>query len=98
MFRSRALAVAVLTAAALAAAPAAASAAGGVNDPACKPTAQHPDPVVLLHGLGANANEDINFLQSDIAGLGYCTFALTYGPPPQFAGYVGGLEPIAQSA
>ena len=75
----------------------AAQAAGGNNDPSCKPTAQHPDPVVFLHGLGATYYEDLNFLQSDVASQGYCTFSLTYGSPPGFP-YVGGLEPVAQSA
>ena len=75
----------------------AANAAGGVNDSACKPSAQHPNPVVFLHGLGANANEDLNFLQSNVAAKGYCTFATTYGAWPQFP-YVGGLKPVAQSA
>ncbi len=75
----------------------AAQAAGGNNDPACKPTAQHPYPVVFLHGLGATYYEDINFLQADVAGEGYCTFSLTYGAQPGFP-YVGGLRPIADSA
>ena len=73
------------------------AATSGVNDPSCHPSAQHRDPVVFLHGLGANADEDINFLQANVASQGYCTFALTYGAHPGFP-YVGGLEPIAQSA
>ena len=81
---------------ALTAAPAA-QAAGGNNDAACKPTAQHPSPVVFLHGLGATYYEDLNFMQSDVAGQGYCTFSTTYGAYPGFP-YVGGLQPIAQSA
>jgi triacylglycerol esterase/lipase EstA (alpha/beta hydrolase family) len=80
----------------LAAAPAA-QAAGGNNDPSCKPTAQHPYPVVFLHGLGATYYEDLNFLQSDVAGQGYCTFSATYGAYAGFP-YVGGLQPVAQSA
>ncbi len=72
-------------------------AAGGNNDPSCKPSAQHPYPVVFLHGLGANANEDLNYLQADVASQGYCTFSTTYGAWPEFP-YVGGLQPIAESA
>ncbi len=75
----------------------AAQAAGGNNDPSCKPTAAHPFPVVFLHGLGATYYEDLNFLQADIAGLGYCTFSATYGAYPGFP-YVGGLRPVADSA
>ena len=74
-----------------------AQAAGGVNDPSCRPSSAHPYPVVLLHGLGANKNEDINLLQSDVAGRGYCTFAPTYGAWPGFP-YVGGVRPVADSA
>jgi len=79
----------------IAAAPA--DAAGGTNDAACQPTAAHPYPVVLLHGLGANGSEDINLLQSDIAGKGYCTFSLTYGTGA-YGPYVGGVGDIAASA
>ena len=80
----------------LLAAPAA-QAAGGNNDPSCRPSTQHPYPVVFLHGLGATYYEDLNFLQSDVASEGYCTFSSTYGAYPGFP-YVGGLEPIATSA
>lgn len=57
----------------------------------------HPNPVVLLHGLGATYYEDINALQSFLSGQGFCTFSLTYG---SYAGspYVGGLQHIASSA
>lgn len=71
---------------------------GGVNnDFSCRPSAAHPQPVVLLHGLGANKDEDINQLQSHLAEQGYCTFSVTYGAYPGFE-FVGGLRPIAESA
>ena len=95
-WRVAAVAAAVLTAVALATGPASA-ATGGNNDFSCRPGAAHPDPVVFLHGLGATYYEDLNFLQSDVAGQGYCTFSLTYGAYPGFP-YVGGLRPIAGSA
>ena len=79
----------------LAAAPA--QAAGGVNDAACRPSADHPNPVVFLHGLGANKDEDLNFLQADVAGQGYCTFSLTYGAGA-YGPFVGGVGDIAKSA
>ncbi len=71
-------------------------AAGGNNDFSCKPSAAHPDPVVLLHGGFANKDEDLNFLQASLAAQGYCTFSLTYGTIGGFP-YVGGLAPTAQS-
>lgn len=73
---------------------AAAATGGGVNDFSCKPSAAHPDPVVMLHGGFANANEDLNFLQANLATLGYCTFSLTYGTIGGFP-YVGGIGPTA---
>jgi pimeloyl-ACP methyl ester carboxylesterase len=92
------LAASLATAAlALIAAPAVHAATPGVNDPGCRPSAAHPEPVVLLHGLGANATEDINLLQRDLAGRGYCTFSVTYGAHPEFP-QVGGLRAVADSA
>ena len=79
----------------LAAAPA--QAAGGVNDAACRPSAEHPNPVVFLHGLGANKDEDLNLLQDDVARQGYCTYSLTYGAGA-YGPFVGGVGDIARSA
>lgn len=76
---------------------AAAAPAGGINDSGCRPSAAHPNPVVLLHGLGATHYEDLNVLQGWLAARGYCTFASTYGAYPGFP-LVGGLRPIADSA
>ncbi|MFI5866089.1 esterase/lipase family protein [Streptomyces sp. NPDC051546] len=69
---------------------------GGVNDFSCRPSAAHPEPVVLLHGTFATWYEDLNFLQLDLAARGYCTFALTYGAYDGFP-LVGGLKPVAVS-
>ncbi|MDT8912346.1 alpha/beta fold hydrolase [Amycolatopsis sp. PS_44_ISF1] len=73
------------------------AASGGLNDFACRPSAAHPEPVVLLHGLGATFYEDLNFLQGDLANRGYCTFSTTYGAYPNFP-FVGGLKAIADSS
>ena len=70
---------------------------GGNNDFGCRPSAAHPNPVVLLHGTFATYYEDLNFLQADLAARGYCTFSLTYGAYPQFP-FVGGLKPVAESS
>lgn len=66
------------------------------NDFSCRSTT-HPNPVVLMHGLGATYYEDINELDAYLQGQGYCTFDITYGDYAQFP-YVGGLEHIAISA
>lgn len=69
---------------------------GGINDFSCRPSAAHPEPVVLLHGTFATWYEDLNFLQADLAARGYCTFALTYGAYDGFP-LAGGLKPVAVS-
>ena len=66
------------------------------NDYSCRSTS-HPNPVVLLHGLGATYYEDINELEAYLQSLDFCTFSLTYGNFPGFP-EVGGLENIAVSA
>lgn len=66
------------------------------NDFSCK-SASHPDPVILLHGLGATYYEDINFLENYLQTKGFCTFSITYGAYDGFP-LVGGLKPIAESS
>jgi pimeloyl-ACP methyl ester carboxylesterase len=60
-------------------------------------TSAHPNPVVILHGLGANKDEDLNLLEAFLQEQGFCTFSLTYGDYPELP-LVGGLLPIATSA
>jgi pimeloyl-ACP methyl ester carboxylesterase len=69
----------------------------GANDFGCKPSAAHPNPVVLVHGLGATMGENWATYAPLLANNGYCVFALTYGfnPNEQF---VGGLQPMEQSS
>jgi triacylglycerol lipase len=103
-----------LVAAALLAAPAAAQQSypygpddvpTGANDPACRPTAERPEPVVLVHGLGANMKQNWEFFAPRLARAGHCVWALTYGrkrdnPPPfdQNGGTIGAEESAEQLA
>jgi pimeloyl-ACP methyl ester carboxylesterase len=75
----------------------AAPAAGGYDDPSCHPSAAHPSPVVLLHGLGGNGPGNVGPIALQLAAAGYCTFDLTYGEEAPGIP-VGGLIDVDQSA
>lgn len=71
----------------------------GTNDWSCKPTAAHPEPVVLVHGILANRNNNWQTYGPLLANAGYCVYALTYGGPggdPE--GFVGGLGSMRDGA
>jgi triacylglycerol lipase len=97
------VAAVMVCAAVLCAAPAAlaqmslANPPAGTNDFSCRPSAAHPNPVVLVHGLGATMGENWSYMAPLLAKRGYCVFALTYGLDPR-APYFGGVIPIEQSA
>lgn len=67
----------------------------GANDFACRPSASHPNPVVLVHGLGATAGENWATMSPLLKNNGYCVFALTYGVtnPP-----IGGTRRMEDSS
>lgn len=69
----------------------------GSNDWSCEPGAGRPDPVVLVHGLGASKTTNWQTMSPLLANEGYCVFALTYGTglPGE---RVGGLAPMEESA
>ena len=51
----------------------------GANNFACRPTAAHPDPVVLVHGTLLDQTESWNLMAPVLERAGYCVFALDYG-------------------
>ncbi|MEH3067595.1 MAG: lipase [Aeromicrobium erythreum] len=92
-------AAAALLVSTLAPAPAGAATAatGGWNDWSCRPSAAHPQPVVLLHGLGAQEYTNWVFHGTALAGRGYCVFSTTYGEG-LLGELVGGLGSMRASA
>lgn len=73
----------------------------GANIWSCRPSAAHPVPVVLIHGLFANQSDNWQTYAPLLADSGYCVYALTYGNdaanPAPFNG-MGGLPPMEKSA
>lgn len=65
----------------------------------CKPSKQHPRPVVLVHGLMGNQSTNWPTYAPLLANEGYCVFALTYGQQPVPGNEkFGGLGPMQESA
>lgn len=81
----------------LPASPAAAAApSSGFNVAGCRPSAAHPNPVVLLHGLGSSGSQNFTLIGPYLANAGYCAFSVDYGANNQYS--PNGFAPIAQSA
>ena len=59
----------------------------GANDFDCEPSAAHPRPVVLAHGLGANMSANWSYVSPRLAAAGYCVFALSYGHDERTMGW-----------
>ncbi|MEE4024151.1 alpha/beta fold hydrolase [Gordonia sp. PKS22-38] len=72
----------------------------GTNDYGCRPTRQHPRPVILVHGTGGGQQTNWVTLGPVLKNAGYCVFAPTYGAlsPVWPLSALGGLGPKAESA
>lgn len=72
----------------------------GANDFGCRPSQRHPEPVILLHGFGANMTNSWQTASPLLKNHGYCVFALTYGTYPKIdpTGQLGGLDYIESSS
>src|SRR5438067_535086 len=70
----------------------------GANPPSCHPSAQHPYPVILVHGTFENRSDNWEELSPKLAALGYCVYALDYGANQYTADTFYGLARVAGSA
>ena len=53
----------------------------GANDPTCKPSAEHPNPVVLVNGTFVNQAANWQVGAPFLRNNGYCVFTFNYGNP-----------------
>lgn len=69
----------------------------GLNRDDCRPTAERPVPVILVHGTGLNGGNSWATVGAALAAEGYCVWAPTVGAPPAPGGgpgSVGGIDSL----
>ncbi|WP_370291132.1 esterase/lipase family protein [Nocardioides sp.] len=69
----------------------------GVNDWSCRPSAAHPQPVILEHATFVNLGSNFVKLAPRLLNQGYCVFAENYGLTATSLGRIGGLGAVTNS-
>ena len=70
----------------------------GANDWSCQPTAEHPDPVVLIPSVVESAALNWHTVAPYLKNDGYCVFAINYGRTPYIAPGLNGLGNLRNAA
>lgn len=70
----------------------------GANIWSCEPSAEHPHPVVIVHGTTSNFGSAGAMIAPTLANQGYCVYGFNYGETYSTLGHIYGLGDIAESA
>ncbi|MBO2457969.1 alpha/beta fold hydrolase [Actinomadura sp. LCR2-06] len=73
-------------------------AAAGANIWSCRPSPEHPYPVVIVHGTTSNFGSAAAMMAPTLANAGYCVYGFNYGETSLTLGHVYGLGEVAESA